>query len=104
MEELCTFPLCGKSLAGVTDKVVSQMCPDVNYCSKECRRRDANENNHRSMALLIKYRKQELEKKRCGSQHAFHRPSVAAIAYPRGKSNEYPLSMALQHPRRTTLC
>ena len=86
MEELCTFPLCGKSLTGVTDKVVSQMCPDVNYCSKECRRRDANENNHRSMALLIKYRKQELEKKRCESQRSqtircSHRPPMRSIEY-----------------------
>lgn len=60
----CTFPLCGRTIDRDREIVVSQLCADAVYCCKECRRRDASENNHRSLALLLKYRREELAKKK----------------------------------------
>jgi len=64
LDIICTFPKCGKSLEGVeiNERIPSKILPEVFYCSKTCMKRDWKENNHHSVAMLFKRRKEELER------------------------------------------
>jgi hypothetical protein len=54
---VCTFPLCGKCLESLpaTSRVQSKYC-NLEYCSTRCFKRDWRENNHPSVAILLKRR------------------------------------------------
>ncbi len=54
---VCTFPLCGKCLESLppTSRVQSKYC-NLEYCSTRCFKRDRRENNHLSVAILLKRR------------------------------------------------
>ncbi|EKX31782.1 hypothetical protein GUITHDRAFT_122026 [Guillardia theta CCMP2712] len=64
LDLICTFPKCGKTLKGdeISERIPSKIVSDMFYCSKTCMKRDWKENNHHSVAMLFKRRKEELER------------------------------------------
>ena len=66
-EVRCTFPQCGKPLleCAPDSRVQSKQC-ELEYCSARCLKRDWRENNHASVAILLKRRRQELQQQEEG--------------------------------------